>query len=140
MEQGQHTRNQRTGRAVMSWTTSQSATGYAARCSDRSDQSRLQALIDEATTDSQDENDEYAGLLSTIRAEVSCPFPALLQGEPVDCIRLEWPKKGYGLDAICRTRQGKIRIVDIGNLEWVEPHPRGFPWIEAYLAWHEDVG
>jgi hypothetical protein len=124
----------------MSWTMTHSTTGCATKSSDRSDHSRLRALIDEATTDSQDENDEYTGLLSTIRAEVSCPFRARLHGELVDCIRLESPKKGYGLHAICRTVQGKSRIVDIGSLEWVEPLPQGFPWIEAYFAWHDELG
>ena len=35
---------------------------------------KLRALIDQATSDSVDESDEHAGLLSMIREEVVCPF------------------------------------------------------------------
>lgn len=69
-------------------------------------------MIDEATTDSNDESDEYAGLLSMIQEEVVCPFLIRVQGEDVECVRFEWPKKGYGLNAVCRTRKGKTRIVE----------------------------
>ena len=37
-------------------------------------------LIDEATTDSNDESDEHAGLLGMIREEVACPFRARTAG------------------------------------------------------------
>jgi hypothetical protein len=100
---------------------------------------RLRALIDQATSDSQDESDEHAGLLSTIREEVVCPFRARVGGEEVECVRFEWPKKGYGLNAVCKSK-GKTDVVDIGQLEWVEPLPQGHEWIEAYFAWRDLVG
>jgi hypothetical protein len=27
--------------------------------------------------------------------------------------------------------------VDLNSLDWLEPHPEGFEWVEAYLAWRE---
>jgi hypothetical protein len=104
-----------------------------------SDDRRLRAMIDQATWDSEDESDEHAGLLSTIREEVACPFRARLDGEDVECTRLDWPPTGYGLNAVCNTRSGS-RVVDIRKLEWVEPYPRGHDWIEAYFAWRDLVG
>src|SRR5262249_37034319 len=83
------------------------------------DRKRLRALIDQATSDSVDESDEHAGLLSVIRDEVACPFRARLAGEDVECTRLEWPKNGYGLNAVCNTKKGKTHVVDISRLEWV---------------------
>jgi len=106
----------------------------------RTDPSRIQALIDEATTDSVDESDEHVGLLGMVREEVSCPFRARLQGEDVECLRLEWPRNGYGLEAICRTAKGKLRTADIGQLALVDPLPRGYPWIEAFLTWRAQMG
>jgi hypothetical protein len=104
------------------------------------DRRRLRALIDQATSDSVDESDEHAGLLSVIRAEVSCPFPARLGGEAVECLRFEWPKNGYGLNAICKTTKGTTKIVDISLLEPTEPLPKGHQWIEAYFAWRDLIG
>src|SRR6516165_967760 len=103
------------------------------------DRAKLRALIDRATGDSVDESDEHAGLLSMIREEVVCPFAARIAGEDVECVRFEWPKSGYGLNAVCKTR-GKTRVVDIGTLEWIEPRPNGHEWIEAYFAWRDLLG
>jgi hypothetical protein len=103
------------------------------------DREKLRALIDRATRDSVDESDEHAGLLSVIREEVVCPFPARFAGEDVECVRFEWPKNGYGLNAVCKSKN-KTHVVDIGRLEWVEPRPKGHEWIEAYFAWLDLLG
>jgi len=123
----------------MFWNRNHGATATLPSSPARADGRRLRALIDQATGDSVDESDEHAGLLSTVREEVVCPFRARLDGEMVECIRLEWPKKGYGLNAVCRSR-GNTVIVDICKLEWVEPRPKGYEWIEAYFAWRDLVG
>src|SRR5208283_1218721 len=127
----------RTGRALMNWTADRTKLSHATGKSAGFDHTRLRALIDEATSDSNDESDEHAGLLGMIRQEVACPFRARIQGEDVECTRFEWPKKGYGLNAVCETRKGKTRIVDISLLEWPDSLPEGHKWIEAYLAWRE---
>jgi hypothetical protein len=100
---------------------------------------KIRALIDQATSDSIDESDEHAGLLSMIREEVACPFSARIAGEPVECVRFDWPKNGYGLNAVCKSK-AKTHVVDISMLEWVEPRPKGHEWIEAYFAWRDLVG
>jgi hypothetical protein len=100
------------------------------------DRKKLRALIDQATSDSVDESDEHAGLLSMIREEVACPFRARVAGEDVECLRFEWPKNGYGLNAVCKSK-AKTRVVDISMLEWMEPRPKGHEWIDAYFAWRD---
>ena len=124
----------------MNWTADRTTLSHKAGKSIRFDHTRLRALIDEATLDSNDESDEHAGLLSMIRQEVACPFWARVEGEEVECVRFEWPKRGYGLNAICRGQKGKPRTVDIGSLQWTDPLPKGYEWIEAYLAWRKEVG
>ncbi len=118
----------------------ESRSGFLPNTSSKFDRSTLRALIDEATIDSNDESDEHAGLLGMIREEVSCPFRARIQGEEVECTRFEWPRKGYSLNAVCQTRRGKTRVVDISLLEWPDSLPEGYKWIEAYLAWRELMG
>jgi hypothetical protein len=118
------------------WRSGKSAT--LDKAPSRADREKLRALIDQATSESVDESDEHAGLLSTIREEVACPFPARVNGEEVDCVRFEWPKNGYGLNAVCMAK-GKTMIVDIAALEAIEPLPKGHEWIEAYFAWRDLV-
>jgi len=107
----------------------------------QADRTKLRALIDQATHDSMDESDEHAGLLSMIREEVACPFFARVDGENVECIRFDWPRKGYGLNAVCRCNgKSNLLVVDISKLECVEPRPQGYEWIEAYFAWLDLIG
>jgi hypothetical protein len=103
------------------------------------DRARIRALIDQAIADGVDESDEHAGLLSMIREEVVCPFVARVDGEDVECIRFDWRPRGYGLNAVCKGN-GKIFVVDLSKLEWSEPRPKGYEWIEAYFAWLDLIG
>jgi hypothetical protein len=123
----------------MIWNRTSGSTATLSSRSAHADDKRLRAMIDQATRDSLDESDEHAGLLSIIREEVVCPFPVRFAGEEVECIRLEWPRNGYGLNAVCKSGTG-LHVVDICKLEWVEPLPRGHEWIEAYFAWRDLVG
>jgi hypothetical protein len=123
----------------MSWARYQGSATPKSNSIVISGRSGLRALIDQATTDSVDESDEHAGLLGMIREEVACPFSARVGGDEVECLAFEWPRSGYGLNVTCRSRNGKVRVVDIGELKLVDPLPEGHEWIEAYLAWRELV-
>lgn len=105
----------------------------------RTSQARLRELIEEAIVDCYDEYEQHSGLLTMVEDNVVCPFQAKVIGEEVEVIDLEWPDEGYGLKAVCK-RKGKTHRVDITTLEWVDPLPEGFEWIEAYLEWRKDVG
>ena len=100
----------------MNWKPQLGRAATLDRIPSRPESTRLRAMIDQATGDSLDESDEHAGLLSTISpGEVVCPFYARLSGEDVECVRLEWPKKGYGLNAVCKSK-AKTQVVDISML------------------------
>jgi len=124
--------------APMNWNWQLGESATLPPSTGRADRKSLRALIDQATSDSVDESDEHAGLLSMIREEVACPFRARIAGEDVECVRFEWPKNGYGLNAVCKS-DSRTSVVDIGRLEWVEPRPKGHEWIEAYFAWRDLV-
>jgi hypothetical protein len=122
----------------MSWNWNLGKHATVSAETSQNNRKKLRALIDQATNDSVDESDEHAGLLSVIRDEVKCPFPARIGDEEVECVRFEWPKNGYGLNAVCKAK-AKTRVVDISMLEWMEPRPKGHEWIEAYFAWRDLV-
>jgi hypothetical protein len=98
------------------------------------DKARLRALIEEATVDCYNENEEYQGMLNMVEENVVCPFPARVIGEPVEVTALGAPPRGMGLNAVC-SYKGKEYRIDVTSLEWGKPRPGGFEWIEAYLAW-----
>jgi len=124
----------------MNWNWRQGKSTTVDKGMDRpDDRARLRALIDQAIGDGVDESDEHAGLLSMIREEVVCPFPARVDGEDVECIRFDWRPRGYGLNAVCKGSR-EILVVDISKLEWREQPPKGHEWIEAYFAWLDLIG
>jgi hypothetical protein len=103
------------------------------------DRDRLRALIEEATVDCYNEYEQHAGLLTMIEDEVACPFRAKVAGEDVEVLGFEAPRDGFDLKAVCR-RKGKEYKLDVTSLEWVEPRPAGFEWLEAYLLWRHETG
>ena len=105
----------------------------------KTDRARLRELIEEATVDCYGEDEQHTGLLTMIEDNVICPFRAKVIGEEVEVTDFQWPEEGYGLKAVCK-RKGKIHQVDITSLEWIEPLPEGFEWIEAYFEWRKGVG
>ncbi len=125
----------------MNWNWRHGKSATLDKAVSRPDRTKLRALIDQATHDSVDESDEHAGLLSMIREEVACPFPARVNGENVECVRFDWPPRGYGLNAVCNCKEkGHTLVVDISKLEWTELRPQGYEWIEAYFAWLDLIG
>jgi hypothetical protein len=98
----------------------------------------LEELIEEATVDAYGEEEQHSGLLTMIEDNVDCPFTAKVIGEKVTVTGWEWPKAGYGLLAVCE-RNGKKHRVDVNSLEWVNPRPDGYEWIEAYMLWRSGV-
>ena len=98
------------------------------------DPERLQELIEEATVDAYGEDEQHMGFLTMIEDNVACPFKAKIIGEEVEATAVESPESGYGLKVICRYK-GKLYPIDITSLEWIDPLPEGFEWIEAYFEW-----
>jgi len=99
------------------------------------DGERLRTLIAEATVDCYSPEEELTGLWTMIEDQVVCPFRAKVIGETVNVTEFEWSKSG-SFFAVCESK-GKKHRVDLTSLEFIEPHPVGFEWIEAYLAWRE---
>jgi hypothetical protein len=94
-------------------------------------------LIEEATVDCYDKHEQHSGLLTMIADKVACPFGAKVVGEDVKVTEFAWPKSGYGLLVVCERNARQYRI-DVNSLEWVEPYPKGFEWIEALHLWREE--
>ncbi len=103
------------------------------------DRARLQALIEEATVDCNDESEEQMGFMNMIEESVVCPFKAKVIGEEVEVVELRSPQRGLGLDAVCRYKD-KDYTIDVNSLEWPQKKPEGFEWVEAYQLWRSNLG
>lgn len=103
------------------------------------DRERLRELIQEATVDCYNENEEHQGFVNVLEENVACPFPAKVIGEAVEVTALKGPPRGMGILAVCRYK-GKDYDIDLTSLEWTKQRPDGFEWVEAYLEWLQSVG
>ena len=93
------------------------------------DTERLRELIEEATVDCYDDNEQHQGLMNAVEENVVCPFRAKVIGEEVEVVELCGPRSGFGLDAVCR-HKGKDYRIDINSLAWAKKKPEGFEWVE----------
>ena len=104
----------------------------------KTDPERLRELIEEGTVDAYDEYEQHTGLLTMLEDHVVCPFKARVIGEVVEVTNFEWPESGLGFKARCQYKS-KTYSVDITSLEWTEPLPEGFEWIEAFFEWSKGL-
>lgn len=94
---------------------------------------RIQELIEEATIDAYDEYEQLAGFLCMIEDNVKTPFKAKVMGDEVKVIELN-EGKCNDLVAICE-KNGKKYTICLSALEFQDPLPEGYEWIEAFLEW-----
>ena len=100
----------------------------------RTSTARLEELIEEATVDCYDEDEQHSGLVTMIQDNVECPFRAKVVGEEVTVTGFDFPKRGRGLVAVCE-RAGKEFRVDASSLEFLKARPEGYEWLEAFEYW-----
>jgi len=94
---------------------------------------RLNAFVEEATTDAYNEGEQIAGFLTLIDDNLATPFETNVLGVNVTVERVD-STEGDEIAAICR-RAGKRLKVPILDLPLPFPPPRGAEWIAAYRYW-----
>ena len=82
----------------------------------RTDPERLDELIEEATIDCYNEDEQHSGLLTMIGDEVVFPFEAKVMGDVVRITGMKWPDHGYGLQFTCE-KNGATYEIDAGFLD-----------------------
>ncbi len=97
--------------------------------------SMLCRLIEAATVDAYNEEEQATGFLTMIQDHLACPFTALVVGEPVQVVGFDFGEPyETTVMAVCR-RNGKRYKINVTSLAWEDTPPKGAEWIEAYRAW-----
>lgn len=94
---------------------------------------RLDALIEEATVDCYNEDEQVTGLFTMMEDNLALPFQTTVLGVAVSVVSVDLAASAE-IVAVCsrdRTRQA-IPILD---LPMPMPEPAGSEWIEAYRRW-----
>lgn len=99
---------------------------------DRSRKARLEQMIEEATVDCHDEDEQQMGFLNMLE-EIDCPVAALVIGEEVSVEGFD-AQSPREILARCR-RGGRLHEINVTALEWPAAPPPGAEWIDAYRLW-----
>jgi len=103
------------------------------RVGSRSD-ARHDAMIEEATVDCYNEDEQVTGLFTMIEQSLEVPFETLVLGVGATVERVDLTVDGR-IVAVCR--RGAVRqAIPLLDLPLPTPPPPGAEWIDAYRHWH----
>jgi hypothetical protein len=95
---------------------------------------KLDALIEEATVDCYNEEEQITGLFTMIEEQLVLPFETSVLGMTVMVAKVGLTIN-HEIVAICR-RDGHKQAIPILELPLPAPAPDGAEWIDAYRRWH----
>ncbi|WP_432984149.1 calcium-binding protein [Dactylosporangium sp. CA-233914] len=93
---------------------------------------QLDALVEEATVDCYNEDEQLTGLYTMIEDNLALPFTTRILGVEVTVRRVDLVDDR--IVAICH-RGRERQAIAILDLPLPDPQPDGAQWIEAYRHW-----
>ena len=99
----------------------------------RYSEEQLQALVEEATVDCYDEDEQAMGLAAMIEENLALPFETTVLGMSVTVESVE-EIRSREIAAICR-QGGHRQAISLADLPLPSPPPDGSEWIAAYRHW-----
>ncbi|WP_437763428.1 calcium-binding protein [Sorangium sp. So ce281] len=91
---------------------------------------RLRKLIEEATVDAYNEEEQRVGFLTMIQEHLGVPFETDVLGVPVQVTGVDF-NDADEIVAICK-RGALVQRIPVVDLPLPKSPPDGFEWIEAY--------
>ena len=114
-------------------TTRKARTRASAGATPRLTEARLDALVEEATTDAHDESEQRMGFFTMLENDLALPFETEVLGVAVTVHQVA-ENDAQEIVAICR-RGGYKQSISIVDLPLPLPPPEGSEWIQAYRHW-----
>jgi hypothetical protein len=99
---------------------------------------QLDELIEEATVDCYDEEEQASGFFAVIEDNLALPFTTRILGVDASVAAVEMDNDGR-IKAVCE-RSGERQRIDLIDLPIPSPPPSGAEWIAAYRRWREGDG
>ena len=99
---------------------------------------QLDELIEEATVDCYDEEEQASGFFAVIDDNLALPFTTRILGVDASVAAVEMDDDGR-IKAVCE-RSGEQQRIDLIDLPLPSPPPSGAEWIAAYRRWVEGGG
>jgi hypothetical protein len=97
------------------------------------DKAELEAMIEEATIDAYNEDEQLTGLFTMLDEYLAVPFTTVVLGVEVTVRGVDLTPDGR-IVALC-SHDGVRQSIGIPELPLPIPAPEGAEWIEAYRHW-----
>lgn len=98
--------------------------------------SRIQALLDEATVDCYDEEEEFLGVFYALEEHLNFPLRAEALGDAVEVVGLDEERSGLRRGILACVRKGDRKYpVALAELEFRDLDPVSADWLEVYRYW-----
>ena len=94
---------------------------------------RLEEMLDEATVDCYNEDEQVTGILTMLEEHFDLPFTTTVLGVVVTVSRVELTDSGT-IVAVCFRGRQRQRV-PVLDLPLPTPKPTGAEWIDAYRRW-----
>jgi hypothetical protein len=94
---------------------------------------RLDAMVEDATVDCHDEDEQASGLYTMIADNLALPFQTVVLGVDVTVEDVDLTDRGE-IVALCSRGQFR-QPISILDLPLPVPPPEGAEWIDAYRRW-----
>ena len=92
----------------------------------------LDALVEQATVDAYNEEEQFGGFAVMIEDNLEMPFETTVLGVMVTVKSVTQTESGIVADCV---RDGQHQAISILDLPLPEPPPKGAEWIAAYRHW-----
>lgn len=96
--------------------------------------SKIEKLIEEATTDCYNEHEAFSGWATTLENSLKLPCKCLLLGEEAMLTGIDTDESGTSVLGIIKKGNKKIRI-PAQDIELKDKAARGAIWLDAYRHW-----
>ena len=97
---------------------------------------RLEAMIEEATVDCYNGDEEFAGMLATLEDRLAFPFRARVLGEAVEVIGLDEKQSSERRGVVAKVRKGgRQYTIALADVEAMQKDTEMAEWLAAYRYW-----
>lgn len=96
----------------------------------------LNRLIEEATVDAHNDEEQATGFFAMIEDSLALPFITSFLGVKVSVVAVDLDDNN-SIIAVCE-RGGQRQRIDLADLPIPSPPPSGAEWIAAYRCWARD--
>jgi hypothetical protein len=100
------------------------------------DEKKLEALLEQATVDCYDEEEEFSGVLCALEDNLTFPLQAEAMGEPIEVLGLDERRSSLRRGIVARVRKdGREYSMGLAGLTFMAPDPTSAEWLAMYHYW-----